>query len=43
MATETATRGGTLLDLPYAWEGDFAQSVDRALGAMAPSSVKHAA
>jgi hypothetical protein len=35
---ETATRGGTLVDLPYAWEGDFTQSVDRTLGAMAPGS-----
>jgi D-proline reductase (dithiol) PrdB len=34
---ETAKRGGTLVDLPYAWEGDFTQSVDRTLGAMAPA------
>ena len=33
---ETATRGGTLVDLPYAWEGDFTQSVDLTLGAMTP-------
>lgn len=35
---ETATRGGTLVDLPYAWEGDFTHSVDRTLGAMAPAT-----
>ena len=33
----SATRGGTLVDLPYAWGEDFTPSVDRALGAMAPS------
>lgn len=32
---ETAERGGTILDLPYVWEGDFTRSVDQALGAMA--------
>ncbi len=35
---ETATRGGELVDLPYAWGEDFAASVDRTLGAMAPAS-----
>jgi hypothetical protein len=33
---ESATRGGTLVELPYAWTEDFAAGVDRALGAMAP-------
>lgn len=35
---ETATRGGTIVDLPYAWDGDFTQSVDRTLGAMTPGA-----
>jgi D-proline reductase (dithiol) PrdB len=35
---ETATRGGTLVDLPYAWGEDFTPSVDRTLGAMAPGA-----
>ncbi len=34
---ETATRGGTLVDLPYAWGEDFTPSVERTLGAMAPA------
>jgi D-proline reductase (dithiol) PrdB len=34
---ETATRGGTIVDLPYAWGEDFSASVDRTLGAMSPS------
>ena len=34
---ETATRGGALVDLPYTWGEDFNASVDRTLGAMAPS------
>lgn len=35
---ETATRGGTLVDLPYAWGEDFAPAVERTLGAMAPGA-----
>ena len=35
---ETATEGGTLVDLPYAWGADFTPSVDRTLGAMAPAA-----
>jgi len=35
---ETAPRGGTLVDLPYTWGEDFAPSVDRTLGAMAPGT-----
>ncbi|MBM4382370.1 MAG: hypothetical protein FJ091_03275 [Deltaproteobacteria bacterium] len=34
---ETATHGGTLVDLPYAWGEDFGASVDRTLGAMSPA------
>jgi hypothetical protein len=34
---ESATRGGTLVDLPYEWNADFTGSVDRTLGAMAPT------
>jgi hypothetical protein len=34
---ETATHGGALVDLPYAWDSDFAASVDRTLGAMTPT------
>ena len=37
---ETATRGGTILDLPYAWDDDFTASVDRTLGAMAPAAAR---
>ena len=33
---ETAPRGGTLVDLPYAWDADFTGSVERTLGAMGP-------
>jgi D-proline reductase (dithiol) PrdB len=35
---ETATKGGTLVDLPYVWGEDFTPSVDRTLGAMAPTA-----
>jgi D-proline reductase (dithiol) PrdB len=34
---ETATHGGTLVDLPYVWGEDFTPSVERTLGAMTPS------
>ena len=34
---ETATRAGTLVDLPYEWGEDFTPSVDRTLGAMTPA------
>lgn len=35
---ETARAGGELVDLPYAWGEDFTPSVERTLGAMAPSA-----
>jgi hypothetical protein len=35
---ETATRGGTLVDLTYAWGEDFTPAVERTLGAMAPGA-----
>ncbi len=34
---ETATHGGTIVDLPYDWDADFTPSVDRTLGAMSPA------
>ena len=33
---ETASHGGTLIDLPCQWGQDFTPSVDRTLGAMTP-------